>query len=133
MTLPDILTMATATVGIGAGGGAGFFAIKWLVEFMWGRVDKKEAAVERGFARLDEGTQKLIDRMEKQINALIEGDKIKEKRISDIEKELAECRKRDAESKAEVARLKALMQGYGDARDHAQVIIASERLQDREN
>lgn len=106
------------------GAGGGFYLLKLLFETLTGRVDKREAAVDAGAARLDEATQRLIARLEQEVNDLLP-------RMKSAEAELDECRRRDAESKAEVARLRATMQGWGDARDHAQSILAAQRLIDR--
>lgn len=112
-------------VGVAAGGaGAGYFLVKLLFDTLTGRVDKREAAVEAGSVRLDAATQRLITRLEEEITDL-------SGRMRTAEHELDECRRRDVAREAEVARLKATMQGWGDARDHAQAILAAQRLIDK--
>ena len=124
----DIGAVADTLPGLavtGGGIGGGFFLLKWVVYWASGRVDKREAAVEAGTARLDEVTQRVITRLEAEVNNLIP-------RMTHAEKELEACRTQHAESRAEVARLKAIMQGWGEAKDHAQSILAAQSLIDRE-
>lgn len=103
--------------GVGAGGG--FFAIKWLVEYVGGRLDKREAA-------LDAQTQELIDNLRIDLNTL-------RSRLDDVDAELRECRKQHTEASFEIARLTGLIQARGEMRDKAAVFVAAERLKDREN
>lgn len=121
MIAASLLESLPAFLSMGAGGGVGFFAIKWFVEWLGGRVDKKEAAVERGFERLDAGTQRLIEHLQSQMKSVLE-------RLDKAETALRDCQRKHAESEAEVARLKAIMQGSGEVRDHVQRILAAESL-----
>jgi len=97
--------------------GFSFLVVRWFATFVAGRIDRKEANV-------DAGTQRLIERLEKQVDALLT-------RVTHIDEDLAECKRRHAESEAEVMSLKAQMQGYGKAREDAALIVASERLKDK--
>ncbi len=121
MTSRDLLESLPAFFSVGAGGGVGFFVIKWFVEWIGGRVDKKEEAVERGFERLDAGTQQLISHLQSQMASVLE-------RLDNAETALRDCQRKHAESEAEVARLKAIMQGSGEVREHVQRILAAEAL-----
>lgn len=67
---------------------------------------------------LDKGTQRLIEQLEKRVGQL-------EARLEKAEDALAECNRKHAESEAEVMRLKAVMQGYGEARDKVQLMEAA--------
>jgi len=89
--------------------------IKWLAEFVGGRMDRRSD-------RLDASTDKIIKLLEARVDQLTT-------RLDLVEAELVDCQRKHAESEAEVMRLKAVMQGYGDARDAAQRIVAVERLQ----
>ena len=109
-SVPELVALWGAS-GVGAGGG--FFIIKWLFEYVGGRMDKRAAA-------LDQGTQLLIEGLEKRLDTVTE-------RLDRVERDLADCRYKHAESEAEVLRLKAMMQGAGDAREHAALIIAAEK------
>lgn len=102
-------------LGAGAAAGGGFGMIKWLAEFVGGRMDRRSD-------RLDASTDKIIKLLEARVDQLTT-------RLDLVEAELVDCQRKHAESEAEVMRLKAVMQGYGDARDAAQRIVAVERLQ----
>ncbi len=121
----SLLAGLPAFFTIGAGGGAGFFGIKWFIEWLGGRVDKREESIERRAAGVDRAQAALNDRLEKRVCLL-------EKRLDRTEDELAECSRKHAESEAEVARLRAQIMGMGDARQVAQSIVAADRISDRE-
>lgn len=87
-------TLASAS-GVGGGFAASFFALKWLVEYFGGRMDKRAAA-------LDAGTQRLMERLEARVDELT-------KRVQTVERELADCQTKHAESEAKAARLEALI------------------------
>ncbi|RIV79588.1 hypothetical protein [Pelagerythrobacter aerophilus] len=122
--MDSLLALGTTTLGLGAGGGVGFFFVKWLFEFFGGRMDKQAD-------RLDAGTNLLITQLQGQVTALLEREKHREERLRVVEDELAECKRRHAESDAEVHRLKAIMQGRGEMRERAAVIVAAEKLEER--
>lgn len=124
--MEQFLNIAGTATAITTGGGVGYFFVKWLFEYLGGRMDKRAD-------RIDAGMDKLITRMETQIEGLIERGKDLEERLARVEGDLAECKSKHAESEAEVARLKAAMQGYGEARDKAQLIIAAERAGGKAN
>ncbi len=118
------MTFAPEAVQAGVSGGltvtVTLVALRWVITLVAGRLDKREA-------RLDVGTQRLIDGMEAQIEALTKRLMVVTERLDDVEDELRQCKTRHAESDAEVTRLKAMMQGYGDARDKAQLIVSAEK------
>lgn len=105
------LLAASGTAG--AGFGFAFLVIRWLATFIAGRMDKKED-------RLDRSTAALLDRLEGEIEALT-------KRVEKAEAALTECKEQHAESSARVLHLEAILQGQGDARQYAQLIIADEK------
>lgn len=107
-----------ATAGLGAGGG--FVFIKWLFEFFAARWDKKEAII-------DGGMKELVDELKEQIAGLKEDGRDLRARLKVVEDDLAECKRMHSESEAERLRLAAMLQGYGDARQHAQLMIAAEK------
>lgn len=113
---------AWAVGGMGAGGG--FFAFKWLVEYIGGRMDKRADA-------LDAGTQRLIENLQVQVNSLTERLVSTITRLDHVEKELDECREQHAEARGELAQIKGVMQGLGDVRGTAAMIVAADRLKDR--
>lgn len=92
MTWLDNLASA---VGVGVSGGAGFFTLRWAFEYFGGRMDKRAAA-------LDAGTQRLMERLEARVDELT-------KRVTTVERELADCQSKHAEAEAKAARLEALI------------------------
>lgn len=102
---------------VAAGGGTAFYAVRWVVEWMAGRQDKREA-------RLDAGTDKLISGLERQLAAALT-------RLEAVEKGLAECQRKHAESDAEVLRLRAIIDGKGEINQRAQAIVAADRIEQR--
>jgi hypothetical protein len=118
MTIPGgLLEGVIEPTSYGIGAGIGFFAVRWLCVFMAGRWDKKEA-------QLDAATKLLIEQLQTQVGGLIG-------RLVQIEKDLADCKRMHSESEADRMRLNALLQGMGDARNHAQLIIADEKRKDK--
>lgn len=122
--MPDFLSWMAPYAAIGGSAGAGFMFIKWLLEFVAGRWDHKEAAI-------DAGMKQLLDRLEVRVNELTQDGKDLREQLKVVEGELRECKRRHSESDAEVMRLKAMLQGYGDARQDAQLFIAADKA--REN
>lgn len=122
--MPDTYLKWTASlVGGGASIGVGFYFIRWLVGVFFGRVDKREAAVDAGFDRLDKGTDKLFARMQEQIDSLTT-------RLERIEAELEHCREERLRDQEELARLRGLVHGMGEVREAAAVIVAADRAGD---
>lgn len=124
--LESALSTLPAWISVGAGGGAGFFFIKWIFDWVGARVDKREDAVEASFARLDKGTQALIEHLQREVRTLSDRVTRQDGRIETLEGELKECRVKHADAEARVKHLEAVMQGYGDARQKAQLIVSAE-------
>ncbi len=127
--MPDLETIMDAlpaTAAAGAGAGGGFFLIKFLFEWAGGRLDKREAAAVASSERLDTATYKLIEKLEERMNALT-------MRLDHVEHELTECRAQHATCEAELAKLRAVVQGIGDVKQQAAVVVAADRLMDRTN
>lgn len=105
------------------GGSAGFslgFAflfVRWLASFIAGRQDARTA-------HLDGATKLLIDQLQEQVKALIEHQET-------TERKLAECMDRDIEKERRIAHLEGIQLGMGDARQHAALIVANEKLKDK--
>lgn len=104
-------------LGAGAAAGGGFGVIKWTAEFFAGRIDKRASAI-------DAGTLFLIDNLRAEVARLAE-------RVETVETDLAECHKLHAAAEARVMQLEATQRGLGDARAHAQLIIAAEKSEQR--
>lgn len=86
---------------------------RWLVEYFTGRLDQQQR-------HNDEVAQRQFDRLEREISNLTD-------RVEKAETALLECNRKHAESEAKVMRLEATLQGYGDARQQAAVIVAAEK------
>lgn len=108
----------------GGSAGAGFLLLKLLIEKVFTRLDNREAAAVATSARLDQATYKLIEKLEERMNALTA-------RLDQVEHELTECRTQHAQCEAELSKLRAIVQGFGDAKQQAANIVAADRLQDR--
>lgn len=118
MTFTDYAQIAVGGGTAGLSFGALFVAVRWCANFIFGRLDKKEA-------HIDAGTQRLFERLEKRLDAEItRGDR--------HELELRECQDRHSECEARVKQLEATFQGYGDAREKAALIVAAEKRKGRE-
>jgi chromosome segregation ATPase len=130
--IPDtLLTVGAGGIGFGAGvwiaklTGQG---IAWVVNTFIGRFDKREAD-------LDAGVKELIDQLREQVKELKDecaGLKTEvesfRKRLNTAEAELIECLKKHAESDARVLHLEAAQAGLGDAKAHAALIVAAEKV-----
>ena len=112
--LENIIETGASLIGFGAGGGVGFFAMKWFFEFVGGRLDRRTDA-------LDEGTQRLIKGLQDRLESV-------EARLGRAEEDLRECREQHAVARAEQLRLEAVLQGKGEIADRAQAYIAAERF-----
>ena len=99
-------------------------ALRWLITLASGRLDKREA-------HIDGATQRLIDGMAAQVDALQARLTLVSERLDKVEDELRQCERKHAEAEAEVMRLKATLQGYGDARDKAALIVAAEKRESK--
>lgn len=102
--------------GIGAGGGGGFYALKWLLDFKSRREDKREEMIDRG-------TEVLIKSLTDQIKALAD-------RVSVLERLLRECQSQHAITEMKLARLEGANVGLGEARHIAATILSEERAKD---
>lgn len=106
-----------AWLGAGAAAGGGFGIIKWIFEYIGGRMDKRAD-------RLDADTRFVIDQLRAELARV-------STRLDRVETELADCQTKHAQAEAKVMQLEARQQGYSEARDRAQTILAAERLADR--
>lgn len=116
--MPEVLSLLPPSLPgwLGASGvaGVGFAFTKWFLEWVGGRMDKRAAA-------LDAGTQRLIEGLEKRLDSVTE-------RLNVVERDLADCKLKHADAEAEVMRLQAMMQGYGDARQRVQTELSAGKL-----
>lgn len=123
------MMIAFGTGGVGVG--AGIYIMRmigqgtgWLFTFIAGRQDKREADA-------DEAQAAIILLLREELGRHAE-------RLAIVEHELEECKKRHAEVAAERdevsrerAELRGLLAGLGGARQHAALIIASEKAAEK--
>lgn len=100
-------------LGAGAAAGGSFGVIKWVLEFVAGRIDKRTAA-------LDADTRFVIDNLKSEVTRLSQ-------RVDAVEEDLVECTRKHAAAEARALHLEAILQGLGDARQTAALIVASEK------
>src|SRR5690606_27867864 len=110
------LLLATTSGGLSLG--VGIYAarmmgaaFRWSVEFFTGRQDKRQA-------HIDNVTRELIDALREEIGGLRE-------RVAEAEGALRECKDQHSEANAKVLKLEAMRAGLGDARQHAQLMVAA--------
>lgn len=121
--------LAFGTGGVGVGAGIYIMrmighGIGWLLTYLSGRQDKREADADRA-------TASAVALMREEMSRMAA-------RLSVVEHELEECKKlhRDTiaerdEIARERAELQGLLAGLGGARQHAQLIIAAEKVGER--
>lgn len=124
-------TLIATGAGGGVGIGVGFYMLTWLVNWIGGRVDKREASVEVGRAQVDAAVQTLIAHLQQQITTLTEHNQKLTDRVDAVEAELEHCRAERAADQEELAKLRGAVLGLGGARQEAAKIVASERVMDR--
>jgi hypothetical protein len=112
--LENILEALPTYFAVGAGGGGGFMAVKWLLEWVAGRLDKREAVI-------DAATQNLIKGLETRLAGT-------EKRLTEVEDQLRSCQRQHAESEAKVLKLEALLQGQGEIKQLASAFVAADAI-----
>ena len=105
-------------VTLGASGGGGFFAIKWFAEFIGGRLNRRED-------RLDNQTRQTIADLRNEVNELRE-------RCAVTERRLEECKDQHLLEKTERLKLQVILENKGIIDQKAQLIIAADKLADRE-
>lgn len=96
-------------------------ASAWVMVFITGRHDAREK-------HLDASHDKLVKRLETQIDSLSERFDKAVERIDQVEGELVECRRKHAESEAELKGLKVIIASRGSMRQEAQVLIAADKI-----
>lgn len=113
MTGLDLAEVAMASGTAGGSFGLVFVAVRWFANFMAGRLDRRQD-------HIDIATKELIDGLRRDVSDLRE-------RVTLTERQLRECERKHSESEARVMQLEAMAAGMGDARQHAALIVASEK------
>lgn len=100
-------------LGVGASAGGGYMAVRWFLEWISGRYDKRSA-------QLDAATERLIKALEDRIDALTA-------RLTVAEEHLDTCKREHEQSRAKVLELEAMFLAQGEAKKMAAGIVAIER------
>ena len=110
------------TAGVGLGLALAF--VKWAAHFIAGRLDVKEA-------RLDANMEQILSRLNEEVERL--GGECTELRAecARLRKAVHKCEERHRDSEARVKQLEAMFQGYGDARQVAQMQAAADHAKDK--
>lgn len=103
--------------------------VKWLVTYFTGRFDKQQEHLDAGVNALIEGLRTEMNRMK--LEAIEDRREIAEGRreSAEIRLELRECERKHSASEAKVAKLEAMYQGYGDAKQLAALQAAADKLE----
>lgn len=109
------VALSTAVYGttMGFGLGTAFLFVRWLATFIAGRQDAR-------LAHLDGASKLLITQLQDQVRGLLEYNMT-------VDAKLADCLERDIEKERRIAQLEGMMAGFGDARQHAQLIVSAEK------
>lgn len=105
---------------VGLSGGVGFYALRWTLEWFGARADRRAEAI-------DAGTQQIILNLREEVNRMIEQGNRDRARITAVEAALDECKEKHADAELRVKKLEGLLQGIGDARQYAQLIVSDEK------
>lgn len=111
------LSILTNWLLAGTGAAGGWVVINKFVDFISGRLGRREDQVVAAQARIDTATHELILALQRQVDA-------QATQITAINTELEECRANHAHAQEEIARLRGLVHGLGDARQSAQRIVS---------
>ncbi|NIJ18482.1 hypothetical protein FHS95_000151 [Sphingomonas naasensis] len=65
---PGILDEAVTAAATGSGVGGGFFALRWLVQWLTGRLDKRQALLDAQDERVDREWQKIREKVEARLD-----------------------------------------------------------------
>jgi len=109
----DYITVIASGLGqmavLGGAAGGGFSVVKWVLEFLSKRADKKAE-------RLDADTRFVIDNLRTEFTRVSDRLGKAEDHILDLRKSLNECEAKHSKAEAEVSRLSVLVEGYAKAR-----------------
>ncbi len=117
----DAVQSFTGGLGIGSGFAGAFFAIKWFMEYISGRMDRKEA-------RLDRIQNELIKQLLEDVAGLKAENSSMRTDIDSLHKQLLACEKKHAQAEGEMARLRASIDSTGQVNQKVQQIVAANRL-----
>lgn len=135
MTGYNLFDLAVASGSAGGVFGLVFVGVRWTANFIAGRIDKKEAVVGAGMTELLTGLKERIDllsKSEKELRQELAEDRAEFRAYQrETDAQLSECRRKHAESEAEVMQLRSMLQGYGDARQIAALQAAADKVSER--
>lgn len=112
-------------LGAGAAAGGSFGVIKWVAEFIATRVDKRADALDKDTRFIIESLRAEVDRLSARVASL-------EHSNEQMREDLADCQRKHGAAEARVEGLLAQQQARGEERQRAQLIIAAERAETRQ-
>ena len=132
-----ISDLLVATTSGGLSIGVGIYAaremgrgIRWLIEFFTGRQDKRQEHIDDATVRLIKGLEARIEEeRQSRITESERRDKVEGElrgELSEVRTALRKCQEQHAESNAKVKELEGLLTGFGNANQHAQLIVSAE-------
>lgn len=110
----DLFSGAAQVAAGGAGLGGGFYMVRWLINWLTGRHDLREAQIDKKDAALDERWAAYTKRMEDRVEVL-------EGKCTRQEVEIEDCHRSKRDLEYRVARLEGVDQGMGEVRQIGQV------------
>lgn len=129
----DFGQLAVASGAAGGTFGLTFVAVRWCANFIAGRLDRKEDRIDADMASLIEGLKERVDALtksERELRAELSANREEFRTYQrETDEQLRDCRRKHSESEAEVMQLRAMLQGYGDARQLAQVNASADKLE----
>lgn len=129
----DFGSLAVASGAAGGTFGLTFVAVRWCANFIAGRLDRKEDRLDADIASLINGLKDRVDALtksERELRTAAATDREEFRKYQrETDEQLQDCRRKHAESEAEVIKLRAMLQGYGDARNLAQMNVAADKVE----
>jgi len=119
--LPSVLSQLPAFVAMGGGAGGGFYGLKWFIQWVTGRLDKRQEALDGQQNALNAAWAQYRHDLENRLKGA-------EARIGDLEREVEECRTDKADWMAMAKRLEAILQGLGEGHQDVQRRASAEIL-----
>lgn len=119
--IPNVMSQLPAFIALGAGGGGGFYGLKWLIQWVTGRLDRRQQNLDSQQDALNSGWAEYRHTLEETVKGHAA-------RIGVLEGQVRECREREIEWMALAKRLEAILQGLGEGHQDVQRRTSAEIL-----
>jgi hypothetical protein len=113
-----------SSLGVGAGIGGSFYMLRWFIELMTNRVEKREARVDAGGDKLLTSTLGWADDLQEWGKGLLA-------EVAELRRQLDECKEEHSRSRAEMLELRAILDAKGIIAQQTQLGIAANRFADQ--